>query len=52
MLQLEMEAKEAGAHTVTINTLSDKYFDASNPDMAAMWKSIGRPMRPSSTIGW
>jgi len=51
-MQLETEARQAGAHTVTINTLADKYFNADDPEMVAMWKSIGRQMRGSSTIGW
>jgi hypothetical protein len=57
MLELERMARKPQygferCKAVTINTLSDTYFDANNPEVIAMWKSIDRPMRSKSTIGW
>jgi hypothetical protein len=57
MLELERMARKPQygfehCKAVTINTLSDTYFDANNPEVVAMWKSIDRPMRSKSTIGW
>jgi len=57
MLELERMAQDprygsTNCRAVAINTLSERHHDASNPDMVAMWKSIGRPMRPKGTTGW
>jgi len=57
MLELERMAQDPrygskNCRAVAINTLSERHHDANNPEMVAMWKSIGRPMRPKGTTGW
>lgn len=57
MLELERMAKNPQygsqkCQAVTINTLSNRYFDANDPEIVALWKSIDREMKPRSTIGW